>query len=173
MTDVGDLVHHKWTSLNNNCSSHLLKFHDPIKVIQQVMEVLYRALTFLGYNLTLVRTNLTRVTSPPNSTPRRFSSYFLLTPLIFSFHLLPLPVHPTDFPSVSSPASLPFISSCHQRTTTTCIGFPSKLLLDLIFCNQPSKRHVHHGVQIQLRTPLNPSLMGPYQSLKTLGIIIS
>ena len=60
---------------------------------------------------TIVRTNLTRVTSPPNSAPRRFPSYLLLY-FLFIFYL-PRCTLP-DFPSVSSPASLPVLPCCHH-----------------------------------------------------------
>ena len=47
---------------------------------------------------TLVRANLTRVTSPSNSTPKTDPVLHSLYPsLVFTFHLLPSPVHPTGF----------------------------------------------------------------------------
>ena len=57
--------------------------------------------------------------SPPNSTPRRFQHYLLLTNLLyflFIFYLswCTLP----NFSSVSSQGSLPFLS-CYQTTTPT------------------------------------------------------
>ena len=53
-------------------------------------------------------------TAPPNSTPRRFPSYLLLC-FLFIFYLprYSLP----DFHSISSLASMPFLSCCHQTTT--------------------------------------------------------
>ena len=62
----------------------------------------------------VVWANLTRVSSPPNSTPRRFSY------ISFSYFTFPcINVHRFWFSSrVSSQASLPY-SSCHHRTTTT------------------------------------------------------
>ena len=53
--------------------------------------------------IALMRVNLTRVTSPPNSTPRRFPSYLLLY-FIFIFTF--------PFPSTSSQASLPHLYIC-------------------------------------------------------------
>ena len=71
---------------------------------------------FLRVIFVLVRADLTRVTSPTNSTPRRISSYLLLY-FLFIFHIprWPLP----DFPSVSSLVSLSFPTCCHLTTTTT------------------------------------------------------
>ena len=67
--------------------------------------------------VTLVRANLTRVTSKLN-----FKTVSVLPSpalsLIFPFYLLPSPVQLTpDFPSVSSLASLSFLSCCHLTTT--------------------------------------------------------
>ena len=68
----------------------------------------------------LVRANLTRVTSPPNSTATRFSSYLLLTLLLYLFFIFYYPrCTLPDFSSVSSLASFPFLSCCHRTTTTT------------------------------------------------------
>ena len=84
---------------------------------------------------------LARVTSPPNSTSRRFPTYLLMTLLLYFLYLIgkeiyhfeyitegksgrmhgegiiiiPTPCILPDFPSVSS---LPFLS-CHRTTTTT------------------------------------------------------
>ena len=63
----------------------------------------------------LVRVNLTRVASPPKSTPRRFPSYLLLYFLLI-FYLPRFTV--LDFQSVSSLGSLPFLPCCHRTTTT-------------------------------------------------------
>ena len=63
--------------------------------------------------------NLARVTSPPNSTPRRFPSYLLFTILLYFLSIF---YHPRwtllDFPSVFSLASLPFLYCCHRTTST-------------------------------------------------------
>ena len=49
---------------------------------------------------------------------------FSWPPLIFSFFNFYLPrCTLLDFPSDSSPASLPFLSCCHQTTTTICLNF--------------------------------------------------
>ena len=58
--------------------------------------------------------------SPTNSTRRRFPSYILFTLLLFYFHLLPSPVHRTEFSSFSSLAYLPFLSCYrHNNNKTT------------------------------------------------------
>ena len=67
-----------------------------------------------------MRANLTKLTSPLNSTPRRFSTYHLSTLLLhflfdFSLPRCTLP----DIPSVSSLASSPFLPCCHRAATTT------------------------------------------------------
>ena len=68
---------------------------------------------------TLERANLTRQTSPPNSAPGRFPSYLLMTLLLYFFFIFYLSrCTVPDFNSVSSLASLPFSSCCHQATTT-------------------------------------------------------
>ena len=69
------------------------------------------------FSLTLVRANLTRVTSPPNSNTggSRLIFSVLYSYFIFIFYL-PRCTLP-DFPSVSSLASLPFLSCCHRTTT--------------------------------------------------------
>ena len=54
-----------------------------------------------------VRNNISFVTSPTNSTPRRFPSYLLLILLLyFLFHLLFSPVLPTGFTFCSFPGFL-------------------------------------------------------------------
>ena len=78
---------------------------------------------------------LTRVTSPPNSTPRRFPSYLLLTLLlnflfIFYFPLCTLP----DFPSISPQASLPFLSCCHRTTTYFLLILKTLSFLSHLVC---------------------------------------
>ena len=55
-----------------------------------------------------MRVNLTRVTSPPNSTPRRFPSHLLLTLILYFLFIFYLPrCTLPDFPC-SSQACLPF-----------------------------------------------------------------
>ena len=71
--------------------------HELIRFINSRYFAKYFFPVHLGNMSTVLRANLTRVTSPPNSTPRRFPSYFLCTLLLFHFHLLPSPVHPTGF----------------------------------------------------------------------------
>ena len=68
---------------------------------------------------TFVRANLTRNSSPPNSTLRRFPSYLLLTFLLYFLLIFHLPrCTLLNFPSVSSLTSLPFLSCCHRTATT-------------------------------------------------------
>ena len=45
--------------------------------------------------------------------------------LIFPFHLLPSPVHPAGFSSISSQASMPFLS-CHRTTKNISIDWAIK-----------------------------------------------
>ena len=71
--------------------------------------------------LTLLRANFTKVTSPPNSTRRRFPSYLLFTFFLHFLSIFYLTRYiPPDFPSFFFPW-LPchFISFCHRATTTT------------------------------------------------------
>ena len=58
------------------------------------------------------------LTSPPNSTPRRFPLYLLLTFILY-FFLIFYPARCTlpDFSSISSLASLSFLYCCHRKTT--------------------------------------------------------
>ena len=73
---------------------------------------------------TILRANLTRVISPPNSTTRRFPSYLLLTLLLYLLFIFYLPrCTLPDFPSVSSLTSLPFLSCCHQTTIVEKTSF--------------------------------------------------
>ena len=75
----------------------------------------------------LVRANLTKVTSPPNSTPRRFRSYLLLTLLLYFLFFFQLPwCMLQDFPFVSSVTSLTFLP-CSHRKTRFRNSWPSKV----------------------------------------------
>ena len=68
----------------------------------------------------LVRANLTRLTSPLNSTQKRFMSHLLLTLLLYFLLIFYLPQCTLpDFPSVSALAFMPFLSCCHVTTKTT------------------------------------------------------
>ena len=80
------------------------------------LHVMYRKIVFT--KLTCVRDNLTGVTLPPNSTPRRFLSCLLLTLLLYCLFISYLPrcILP-GFSSVSSLTSLPFLYCCHRTTT--------------------------------------------------------
>ena len=50
--------------------------------------------------------------------PRRFSSYLLLTDLLYFLFIFYLPwCTIPDFPSISSLISLPFLFCCHRTTT--------------------------------------------------------
>ena len=81
----------------------------------------------------LVRANLARGTSPPNSTPRRFPYYLLLTFLLYFLLIFYLP-HCTlpDFPSVSSQVSLPFLS-CYRTATTSISSLASLTFLSCCY----------------------------------------
>ena len=72
--------------------------------------------------LILVRANLTRVTSPPNPTTGGSILIFSITfsYFLFSFYL-PWSTLP-DFPSVTSLASMPFLSSCHHNNKTRFVA---------------------------------------------------
>ena len=86
---------------------------------RRMHEYIIKNTPILVYFLCLMRANLTRITSPANSTSRRLPSYPVFTLLLhflFIFYLsrYTLP----NFSYVSSLASLPFLSCCHQTTTT-------------------------------------------------------
>ena len=71
------------------------------------------------YTICMVKVEHHKGYSPSNSTPGRFPSYFLLTVLLYFRFIFKLTRYILpDFPSVSSLASLPYLS-CHQTTTTT------------------------------------------------------
>ena len=74
------------------------------------------------FSLTLVRANLTRVTSPPNSNTggSRLIFSVLYSYFIFIFYL-PRCTLP-DFPSVSSLVFLPFLP-CHRTTNSSYFSF--------------------------------------------------
>ena len=81
--------------------------------------------------------------SPPNSIPRRFLSYLLLTLFLYLFFIFYLPscILPV-FPSVSSLTSLPFLSCWHRTTPLTLVRvnltrFPFKLNSTMV-TNLPS-----------------------------------
>ena len=78
--------------------------------IRTVMEVLSRFRRYFSFFFSFAQ-------SPPNSTPRRFPSYLLVTFLLYFLFIFyhPLCTIP-DFPSVSSLASLSFLSCCHRTT---------------------------------------------------------
>ena len=61
-----------------------------------------------------MRTNLTKVTSPSRRSPSHLLLYLLFIFYLPRFTLL-------FFPSVSSLASLPFLSCCHRTTTSTIV----------------------------------------------------
>ena len=90
--------------------------------------------------------------NPLNSTPRRFPSYLLLTLLLhFLFIYYPLRCTLPDFPSVSSLASLQFLS-CHRATF---INFDS-------ICFKHEKERVwlkyvwiYSNFRLWISTPLN------------------
>ena len=104
------------------------KWRNRIKIVEmrRLKYLIYTTETLLLCNppsvhciLTLVRANLTRVTSPLNSTPSRLSSYLLMTLILYFFTIFYLPRSTLpDFTSVSSLASLPFLSCCHRTITT-------------------------------------------------------
>ena len=59
------------------------------------------------FQLNAGRTLTLETALPPNSTPRRFPSFLLLTLLLyFLFHLLPSPMHPTGVSSCFFPGIL-------------------------------------------------------------------
>ena len=71
----------------------------------------------------LVSANLRRVTSPPNSTLRRYQSYLLLY-IIFIFYLPRCTL--LEFPSFPPLSALPFLSYCNETKTTRYAGIRQK-----------------------------------------------
>ena len=70
------------------------------------------------------------ISSPPNSTPRRLSSYFHMTLLLYFLFIFYLPrCNLSGFPSISSRASLPFLCCCQR--TTTCLFLPNLIFFTL------------------------------------------
>ena len=76
--------------------------------------------------------SLTSVTSPSNSTPRLFPSYLLLY-FRFIFYLPRWTL--SDFPYISSLASLPFLSCFHGTTTTFGIAEISTIFVSFVHHN--------------------------------------
>ena len=71
------------------------------------------------FQYAIIQFSLTWVTSFPNSTPRRLPCHLLFTLLLyflFFFYISRFSL--LDFPSISYQASLPFVSCCHQTTTS-------------------------------------------------------
>ena len=80
--------------------------------------IFFRYVSMIQKLFTLVRANLTGVTSLPNSNTGGSSLIFSVPFSYFLFiFYLPRWILP-DFPSVSSLASLPFLPCCYQTTTT-------------------------------------------------------
>ena len=98
--------------------------------------------TFPSYTYIIpFATNFSRITSPSNSSPGRFPSYRLLILLLYFLFIFYLPrCTLPDFPSVSSLASLPFLSCCQQQQICTMQSLP---MPSLCFQSTPSYELSH------------------------------
>ena len=107
------------------------------------------------------RVSQERVTSPQNSTPRRFPSHIFLTLLLYflyNFYLSRCTL--LEFHSVYYLASLPFFCCCHRTTTIGTLNF--KVWKKGYFSLAPSATILsEHLPQHGIRSPYNLPAFGP------------